>query len=148
MRAACCGSTPGRAEDLAEELVEEQSVVALLSFGLCGGLDPRVKPGTLIIPDRVIAEDDPTGFRTDERWRAALRARLPDARTGPLLGHDEIVATVAEKAELYALTGALAVDMESMALPRSRNDTASPSWFYARCATGPRLLSPAPPLWL
>lgn len=113
MRAACCGSTPGRAEDLAEELIEEQGVIALVSFGLCGGLDPALKPGTLIIPDCVVAEDDPTGFATDDRWRAALLDRLPDARAGRLLGHDQIVATVEEKAELFALTGALAVDTES-----------------------------------
>ncbi|EKV28603.1 Adenosylhopane nucleosidase, HpnG [Caenispirillum salinarum AK4] len=113
MRAACCGIPPGRAEDLAEELVEEQNVVALVSFGLCGGLDPAVAPGTLVIPDRVVGEDDYTGFPTDTRWRSALLDRLPEARTGRLLGHDRIVATVAEKAELFALTEALAVDTES-----------------------------------
>lgn len=113
MRAACCGSTPGRAEDLAEELIEEQGVIALVSFGLCGGLDPTLRPGTLIVPKRVVAEDDYAGFPTHRPWHAALIARLPEARTGALLGYDETVASAEDKAELFALTNALAVDTES-----------------------------------
>lgn len=113
MRAACCGSTLGRAEDLAEELVEEQSVVALVSFGHCSALDPTLALGTLVIPDCVVTEDDYTGFPTHDVWREALRARLPGARGGRLLGHDQVTVTAEEKAELFALTGALVVDTES-----------------------------------
>lgn len=112
MRAACCGATPARAEDLAEELVEEQGVVALVSFGLCGGLAPWLTPGTLVVADTVLTDDE-APYATDGPWRRALLDRLPGAVTGPVLGLDRVVTSVAEKAELHDTTGALAVDTES-----------------------------------
>lgn len=113
LRAACCGPTPGRAEDLAEELVEEQGVIALVSFGLCGGLAAGLRPGTLILPATVLSEDEPP-YPTDPVWRRAVRARLPDAVEAPLLSVDRVVTSVAEKAALHAETGAAAVDTESV----------------------------------
>ncbi len=42
-----------------------------------------------------------------------MKAALPPSRLGLIIGQDHITATAAEKAALYAATGALAVDMES-----------------------------------
>ncbi len=42
-----------------------------------------------------------------------LLQSLPDAHFGTVVGADTIIASVAEKAALYANTGAIAVDMES-----------------------------------
>lgn len=112
MRAACCGPTPARAEDLAADLVEDQGVIALVSFGLCGGLAPWLTPGTLVVADTVLTEDE-APYPTDADWRRALLDRLPGAVTGPVLGLERVVTSVAEKADLFAETGALAVDTES-----------------------------------
>jgi hopanoid-associated phosphorylase len=86
----------------------------VLSFGVAGGLDPGLPPGTLIVADGI---HGPNGqrFATDPGWTAALRAVLPQARAGWLAAGDDAVAAVAAKAALRRDTGALAVDMESHA---------------------------------
>lgn len=113
LRAACCGATPGRAEDLAEELVEEQGVIALVSFGLAGGLTPAMRPGTLLIPSAVLPEDGGAAFPTADLWRTNLLRALPEALTGALLSADHVVTTMAEKRDLFEETAAVAVDTES-----------------------------------
>jgi hypothetical protein len=73
---------------------------AILSFGLCGGLDPALAVGDLVLGDG------------DAAWTAALAAALPTKRARFASG-DEIVATRAAKAAQRARTGAGAADMES-----------------------------------
>ena len=73
----------------------------VVSFGLCGGLNPALNAG-----DLVIDTDDPA-------WSRSLRSALPDARPGRFIGGDTMVASVTEKARLHRDSGADAVDMES-----------------------------------
>jgi len=73
---------------------------AILSFGLCGGLDPALVVGDLVLGDG------------DDAWITALAAALPAKRTRFASG-DEIIATRTAKAALRARTGAGAADMES-----------------------------------
>src|SRR4029078_5214253 len=47
---------------------------AILSFGLAGGLDPRIPPGALLIPEGVLLPEE-QGLKlieTDRRWRMRL----------------------------------------------------------------------------
>jgi hypothetical protein len=44
---------------------------------------------------------------------AWLASQLPEATVGTILGADAIIASVAEKRDLFTRTGAIAVDMES-----------------------------------
>ncbi|SOD90655.1 hypothetical protein [Caenispirillum bisanense] len=113
-RVACSGANLGRAEDLAEELIEEQGVIALVSFGLAGGLAPGMAPGTLLVPSAVMGEDDGFALPTDALWRTNLLRALPDALTGAILGLDRVVPGVAEKRDLFEQTAAVAVDTESL----------------------------------
>lgn len=83
----------------------------VLSFGLAGGLDPALRPGTVVIGEAVQGPDG--GFTADAAWTAALLQALPAARRGVLAGTDVPVATVEAKRELHRRHGALAVDMES-----------------------------------
>jgi hopanoid-associated phosphorylase len=89
---------------------------ALISFGIAGALAPALMSGCLLVPRAVI---DETGARyaVNTAWRMritdALRAaglRLDD---GDLLGAREAAASPARKAELYRVTGAAAIDLES-----------------------------------
>jgi adenosylhomocysteine nucleosidase len=99
------GGTPAGATQAAELLVAE-GVSALVSFGVAGGLNPALPPGTLIIPARLVTEN--RTYITNEALTTSLG--------GPchtLLAGTEIVATVAEKAALYRRTHADAVDLES-----------------------------------
>lgn len=83
----------------------------VISFGIAGGLEPGLAPGTAVIGRRV--DDGVTGMRSDEGWVARLAERLPGARIGDLAGTDRVVAGAEGKRALYRATGALAVDMES-----------------------------------
>lgn len=106
---------------LAEHL---RSARAVVSFGLCGALDTALKPGDLVIGEAVVA-----GGQTrpcDPSIVAALAQVLPQARRGSLAGGEAMIATAAEKAALRVATGAIAVDMESLAVARAAMAAALP----------------------
>jgi 4-hydroxy-3-methylbut-2-enyl diphosphate reductase len=82
---------------------------AVVIAGLCGALDPGLRPGDLVVASEVRAGDEAVVCATD------LAERL-GARVGPVVSLDH-VARRDEKRRL-AETGALAVDMESFWLAR------------------------------
>ena len=88
----------------------------IVSFGVAGGLSPKLGPGDLLLADTIVAPD---GARTDTDvvWRRAiaakLGARLKRAPWSAFAGVDAPLADVAGKAALYRSTGAATVDMES-----------------------------------
>jgi adenosylhomocysteine nucleosidase len=83
----------------------------LLSFGMAGGLEPGLAPGTIVVPGVVIAGTE--RFATDPLWTRNLRAMLPHGVKGALAGVSSPAATISAKAGLRAATGAAAADMES-----------------------------------
>jgi len=83
----------------------------IVSFGLCGALDPDLNAGDLIIADAVTSRYG--RMEADAKALNDLRAHLPDAHGGDMAGADAIIGTVASKASLRQYTGAAAVDMES-----------------------------------
>ncbi|MBV8592808.1 MAG: hypothetical protein JOZ27_00750 [Caulobacteraceae bacterium] len=97
---------------------------AILSFGLCGALDPALRPGDLVVARSVV--DRGHDIAADEEWLRALRGALPQARVGPIAGADAIAGTAAAKVILRRDTGALAVDMESHAVARAAKDAGLP----------------------
>lgn len=120
-RLACAGADAARAQAAAERLLR-QGARQLISFGLCGGLDPTLRPGDLVLAEEVIFAD---GRRQscDTARRDRLADRLAAAGIanvgGALLAHGEIVADVAEKRRLYEATGARALDTESGGVARA-----------------------------
>jgi adenosylhomocysteine nucleosidase len=111
---AAGGGLPAGAEAASERLVS-QGVTALLSFGLCGGLDPRLRPGALVVPSAVL--DTGTFHPVDPQLRQAL---LPgDEPPAILCAAATALATPGEKDALRrASGGAVAVDLESGAVAR------------------------------
>jgi adenosylhomocysteine nucleosidase len=93
---------------------------ALMSFGLAGGLDPSLSAGRVVIPSEVISRDG-ARFHTSVDWRerlsTAVGAQLSVA-AGKLLTSLEAIDTPAAKAAAFRDTGAVAVDMESLAVAR------------------------------
>ncbi len=81
--------------------------------GLCGGLDPELAPGDVVVADELWTADG--RIRIDLPGAALVAAALArDGRTvrrGPLLGVERLV-TGQERSQL-ATSGAVAVDMES-----------------------------------
>lgn len=112
VRAVACG---GRPDVLAESLRHAitEGAIAILSFGIAGGLDSALRPGDLIIASSIVAPDG-TVIETDPAWRQKITAALaPRCRVGRIAGVTAAVASVHDKAALHASTSALAVDMES-----------------------------------
>ncbi len=102
----------GQARRLEAELEAELAAgtAGVLSFGLCGALDPVLGVADLVIASAVVTSQS---IPTDVAWTERLSAALPEAKVGALAGRDEMAADVEAKAELRRETGAAVVDMES-----------------------------------
>jgi adenosylhomocysteine nucleosidase len=88
---------------------------AVVSFGLAGGLEPALKPGTMIVASAVVA-----GGERRECSTALARMLIEGfagagvaTREGLVAGVEAPVMTPQAKAALFRDSGALAVDMES-----------------------------------
>ena len=92
----------------------------VMSWGVCGGLDPRLRPGDLVVGAEVVSDDG--SIRTDAAVASSLERRLTDAGArvvvDRLAGALAPVLTAGAKAELRNATGAAAVDMESLTAGR------------------------------
>lgn len=94
----------------------------LVSFGLAGGLDPALPAGSLVIASAVVGPDG-TAHPVDPAWRNRLASRLGERwgerwliAAGPIAGSVAAVGDPREKRALLVRAGAVAVDMESLAV--------------------------------
>ncbi len=113
------GGGAAGAQAAASRLIAD-GATGLISFGLAGGLEPGLAPGSLVIAAEVI-DGRGTSWPTD----SALSARLGD-RAGLLLAAVDIVATAAAKHALWSDTGALAADIESGAVAMAASQAGLP----------------------
>jgi hypothetical protein len=105
--AAVCGGGDPAATAAAIARAVAEGAKALLSFGIAGALAPELRPGTLVVADRVVgvaARPLPLGV-------PALR--------GPVAGARAPVVRATEKAALFAATGGLVVDLETELVARA-----------------------------
>lgn len=108
-----------RAEHAARRLIE-RGATALVSWGIAGGLDPDLSPGTVILPDVVIGADG-SNHGVDLEWRDRLLERVRSrvvTSTLPLYHARSMITTVDEKRAISERFGAGAADMESAAVAR------------------------------
>jgi adenosylhomocysteine nucleosidase len=89
----------------------------LISFGVAGGLDPQLVPGTCVVASAVVTRD--AHHATDPHWSQRLLEAMPGAVLGALDGVDAPICTPADKRKLNRATGALAVDTESHVVARA-----------------------------
>jgi adenosylhomocysteine nucleosidase len=84
----------------------------VVSAGVCGALAPDLAAGDLVVPESVLG---PEAARLNVTPTAYARATslAPTARRGAMLTVKDVVSTVGGKSDLFARTGAVAVDMES-----------------------------------
>lgn len=137
---ACSGADGGRAHQALLELVDA-GADGLVSFGFAGGLDPRLGPGDLLVPERVlVANDDRGSFEVGTPWRQHLVPRLTGAGLTPcsdaILASDRMIAGAAEKAKAHGETGAVAVDMESHVVGAVAASAGIP-WLVVRAIADP-----------
>jgi nucleoside phosphorylase len=101
------------AAELATQLVIDghRPRQAIIAAGLCGGLDPAIPRGAIIVPD-TLGHTDAADTRPLSPLPPRPGNRQPPAG-GLLMTSDTVVSTPAAKQALHAATGAVAVDMES-----------------------------------
>jgi adenosylhomocysteine nucleosidase len=102
----------------AAQALVDAGVSALMTFGLAGGLDPALGPGSVVIPREVLSSDG-ARYTADQAWRqqvAAAVSPLWAVTEGNLLTTPLAIETPAGKAAAFRDTGAAAVDMESAAV--------------------------------
>lgn len=118
IRVAISAARPERAEAETRRLAEA-GAAGLVSFGLCGGLDPLLKPGDLVVPQRIVADAGEWGVSPFLVGRAVRTVAAA-------LGSDRIVAAPTDKAALFRDTGAAVVDMESHRIARAAGEANLP----------------------
>jgi adenosylhomocysteine nucleosidase len=117
---AVSGAGPEHAR-LAVSRLLERNVAALVSWGCAAALAPQLRPGELVVPERLLGADG-IEHAVDAEWRRRFtRALSPGLPTiaGTLLESPRIVAEPIEKQAMHAATGGMAVDMESAAVARA-----------------------------
>ncbi len=125
-RLSICGDASTLRAKLAELADLRPSLV--MSWGVCGGLDSRLRPGDLVVGAEVVSGEG--SIRTDQAVTSALERRLIDAGARVvverLAAADAPVLTVGAKAELRRATGGAAVDMESLLAGRFALERGAP----------------------
>lgn len=121
-----------RAEAAAAHLLE-RGASALVSWGIAGGLDSSLEPGTVVVPEVVVGADG-TCLRTDAGWRDRLLTKISDGvqiSVEPILHVDEVITSPDRKRELHERRHAAAVDMESYGVATVAQDAGVP-WIVIR----------------
>jgi adenosylhomocysteine nucleosidase len=106
-----------RAEKASQRLAD-RGAVGLVSWGVAGGLQAGLDPGTVVLPGAVLLTDG-RKFESDRAWRERLVSCAGNQvviSTGSLLHTDNIIGDPGAKLELHDRTGAVAADMESGAV--------------------------------
>jgi adenosylhomocysteine nucleosidase len=110
--AVATGGNAPRTQAAAEHLIA-QGATGLLSFGICGGLDPALTAGTLVLP-RAVQSETGERYLADAATHRSCAGALGDTLvTQDILGASSIADTVERKAALFRRTGAVAIDTES-----------------------------------
>jgi len=102
----------------AAQALIDAGVSALMTFGMAGGLDPKLQPGSVVIPCELLASDG-ARYVANPAWREQVAAAVSPLRAvteGNLLTSTHAIETPADKAAAFRATGAAAVDMESAAV--------------------------------
>jgi len=96
----------------------------IVSFGVVGGLDPQLRPGSVIVATDVVVADG--RFQTDAHWSASLSRLFPDAIRSLIFSSNEIHANPEKKRHAFRKSGAAVVDMESHIAARVAHEKGLP----------------------
>lgn len=115
-----CGMGEEYARTAAQMLIE-QNVSALVSWGTAGALTENVHTGDLILADSVITKEGES-YLFDTEWNKRVANKLCNTslkiRNGTIAHADQVLVTTENKSRLQSVTHAVAVDMESISVAR------------------------------
>jgi hypothetical protein len=89
----------------------------IISFGVCGGLDPELRSGKVVIASSVFAGKD-EAYPSDLLWAEQLLRMIPGAGYSPIAGVPSPMTSFEQRRDFHATTGAVAADMESQIVAR------------------------------
>jgi adenosylhomocysteine nucleosidase len=113
------GMGPKPARRATQALIDGHSPRWIISAGFSGALEPHMKVGDIVVGNSIV-DADGTELAIDMKMPANPAAGL---YLGRLLMVDRIVRSVAEKKALAERLGAIAVDMESLAVAQVCHDS-------------------------
>lgn len=104
----------------------ETGANALLSFGVCGGIDPEIKTGGILIP--TVVSNGEESIQTSTNWRTALEKKLEiDGLISSTLWYtSKPVLDPKDRKTLFDESGAQGIDMESLAVARVAEEAGLP----------------------
>ncbi|MEK7750984.1 MAG: hypothetical protein AAB654_03640 [Acidobacteriota bacterium] len=108
---AANGAGPRRAAEAVRVAAGREKLDLVVSVGYCGGLDPALKAGQIVVADRVEA------LESGEVFSARGLAGTQRHVRGSIISIDRFVQTAGEKRRLRA-SGAVAVEMEAAGVAR------------------------------
>ena len=124
---AYSGAGPVNAKAAAELLIA-QGATRLMSWGCAAALSTTLKPGDLILADTLIDAENclnakcrDAKFCVSSNWHSYTKNRLSTTmivHTGCLAGSKSIVSSSKDKKQMQSITGAVALDMESIAIAK------------------------------
>jgi len=94
-----------------------QGVRGIISFGVCGGLDPKLRPGKVVIASSVFTGKG-EAYPTDLLWAEELVRMIPGSGYSPIAGVASPMKSFEERHDFHTTTGAVAADMESQIVAR------------------------------
>lgn len=112
----------------ASELLIAQGATRLISWGCAAALSETLKPGDLVLADNLIDADN-AQFAIHSDWHSDTKNLLSSTlkvHTGSLAESNSIVAAAQDKKHLYTQTGAIALDMESIAIAKVARQNSLP----------------------
>ena len=104
----------------ASELLIAKGATQLISWGCAAALSETLKPGDLVLADTLIDSED-AQINIDPHWHGYTKKLISTNRkihTGSLAESKNIVSTSQNKKHLHSQTGAIALDMESIAIAK------------------------------
>ncbi len=116
---AYSGAGPNNAQSAAELLVAK-GAARLISWGCAAALSASLKPGDLILADKLIDAGN-IEMAVNADWYSYTKNRLAKfvvVHGGSLAESINIVSSSMDKKKLHSITGAVALDMESIAIAK------------------------------
>lgn len=136
--ALICGAGP-TAQARAGELLQQRRPDILIVAGVCGGLDPSLSPGSLVLGRKVIAPNR-AERAPDPAFLAAARRALHGGGVpyvlSTLLSLSRPAATRGQKTALWNRYGAAGVDMETYAIVEAA-EARGVAWLALRAVLDP-----------
>ena len=139
VRAIGRGAVAWRSEQARRALGAANDGACVVIAGVCGGLDPSLSPGALILSRVIVADDAPDlvpDRTTFEAARRSLRARRAPFVSSKLLTVAEPLEGVAAQTDAWNAHGAAGVDMETYDIARECH-ARGVSWVAVRAVLDP-----------